>query len=1119
MINLLVGRSGSGKSTKIIDMIKDNLENGDSQNILIIPEQQSVVWQRRMAEILPASANLRFEISDFTALSNNIYHAYGGMAEPVIDDGSRLVLVWRALMSVRPSLRVFAGEYEDRNLSELIHAIDEFKHSGITPEEVVRALDELEREDEDNDKRNDALIDRLSDVALVYGAYESILHREFVDRADLLNNLSKLLEKNRYFEGKNVFIDSFFSLTSPEEKILYRIMEQAENVTLSFPCPPASELSQGEMFFEEIFDYLKSVKSLAARAGLETRTIVLKSNLRHTSEELANVEKYLFDYSHPLPEQGDDPSKMTKSEDIRIITCSDRYDEAEACASIIESLHRKGYRNSEIAVIAGEIGTREGIIDTVLRRHGIACFISEPKNISSTPAVRMVLAALKIAYGGWQQKDIIRLIKTGMLKNTLPEDDDLYNLFKGDMFETYTATWNIRGRKQYTDKEWTMNPDGYSTEFRDDSRNYLSHVNEYRKELIPSLEKFVSIFDEGGTADVRTIAEAIIEFAEENNISEALNKTAEEYLRLGITAEAERTIAGWNAVCEVLDRIVEYLGSTRLDAKRFAGLFARVASTFDRGSIPPGIDEVILASASNIRFDSVKCVIILGSQNGEFPAEPRFTGFFSEQEKIKLETVGMILDSPDGNIMASRSYFDYYHAAVSAGEKLFILTPTPGEGSLSDGAQRIRKILFELGRESYSQFNELPLEEVVFSEAGAEYQLSRRSDAQEVEILKKICSERGRKSGNSSVPLKATGDMSGKTESRKMTLSNTMINTFVKCKFNYACQYKLGLRPEPDNKFNSAMIGTFIHHVLEKFFMHIKNENIKFSSLTSGEIDRLAAGIIDAYLAELAENSGVSRENNGRITYLFTKLQRYVPAFLKSLVEELVNGKFIPVAFETPVGSGYESIKYMLEDETEVTLKGIIDRVDVFTDSDGRQYFRIIDYKTGSSIKKMDLEHIKKGLNMQLLIYMFTIQKFGLPKKTGLREAEPPIPAGAEYIILNPRAEVRSSSDTDTESVVKNSTKRVGLYLDSDDVLDAFDGSEEGRYRPKPGKENIMNTLEQMGQLYDDMEKVVCGISKAMKEGRAEADPMIIGDANPCAYCTNRFVCRSAKTGGMRHGS
>ncbi|MBR5252434.1 MAG: hypothetical protein IKV39_00995, partial [Clostridia bacterium] len=295
MINFIIGRAGSGKSHTVCEMISNEIKNTDRQIVLLVPEQQTVVWETRMAKMLPASSNLRLEITNFTRLSNSVFREYGGLTDTLIDEGSRSLLVWRAMMSVMEHLTVYNSGHEDRNIPHLTNAIDELKACGITPREAEEALDKLRCQKSHDKGRSGDLTSRLSDAIMVYSAYESILHEEHIDKGDLLHNLSKVLAEKGYFKNKSVYIDSFFSLTAAEERILARIIGQADEVTVTFSCPTEYKGEFEEVQFSEIRQFMKNTAVAAAKAGVEINKILLSDNRRHAeSAELSLIEKNLF---------------------------------------------------------------------------------------------------------------------------------------------------------------------------------------------------------------------------------------------------------------------------------------------------------------------------------------------------------------------------------------------------------------------------------------------------------------------------------------------------------------------------------------------------------------------------------------------------------------------------------------------------------------------------------------------------------------------------------------------------------------------------------------------------------------------------------------------------------
>lgn len=1193
MINIITGRCGSGKSRFVCDAVVREIHSGKRDVVLIVPEQQTVVWETKMASLLPPSANLRIEITNFTRLANSVFREYGGLADSVVDEGTRSLLIWRAMLTVRDQLEVYASSSsdiakdaarDDKNIPHLLAAVDELKNSGISPSDAEKALAALTKDRSDSQKGG--LAARLSDAVLVYAAYQTFLHEEYIDRGDLLDNLAAALAEHKYFSGKAVFIDSFFSLTRAEEKILSHIIRQADDVTVTFTCPaeedtaPAKESApdQISMFpeddgeqqnsrsvdaaFAETEKYRRAVLSSAARWGKDVMRISLTKNHRHsTSHELRAVERFLFDYTSPLPEQ-------TKcSHDVSVITCADVYDEAEACASIIDRLVREGYRYSDIAVVARNMKTREGIVDRVLRRHGIRCFMSESGDAASLPAVRLVTSALAVAANGWQRKDIIALLKTGMTsvgRKTVPAADfaepekseffeeavgqledpvencsssDIINeSLEGDIFELYTETWNIRGRKAYTEGPWNMNPAGYRIERTEEGNAMLRAANRAREKLILPLDRFLSVFD-SGEASVYDIAEKIVYYAEECGMEEALNDAADAYRRLGMDADAEKVLQSWNKVTAILDCMVKNLGDSKLSAGRFAGLFSRIAVSTDVGTIPTGVDEVLLGSSSGLRTDSVKCVIMLGCMDGEFPGTVSDSGaFFSERDKITLEGAGLNIASPDLSIRAAREMFMFYRTASSASEKLFVLSPSTDESLLSEGAARIRAITESVrGSSCLRKFADMPISETVFTKSTAEYLFSRRpdrsertllravSDGREVPVQESNTADTDERVAHAQMLLTGrTAELIQDNRAPRMNLSQSKIETFVRCPFSYWSRYEMKLAPNPTAEIKAPDIGTFIHSVLERFFAETASETLP---LPRHRTEQIADSIIEDYIGALARSGPSSAAqnqslSNGRLEYLFLRLRRHVLVFLDAVMHELEQSEFCPAAFEVPIGipskngKTIEAMAVPTDYGIDAVIRGIADRADVYTAPDGKKYLRIVDYKTGA--KSFSLDDVKNGMHVQMLIYLFSLKHHAEKKGTPLT------PAGAVYLQARPASISNSVEPTPTEAaeIAEDHVERSGVYLNDEAVLRAMDSCLDGKYvgvkqksdgSLKSSRDTFLLSAEEFGSLENELREVIGKIGTRMLSGEACASPSSIGGKDPCEWCESRMICRHTK--------
>ena len=72
MLNLLLGRAGTGKTDYIMNEIKRRMSAGESGMLLIVPEQYSHDAERQLCEVCGDRLSLHAETLSFTRLCNNV---------------------------------------------------------------------------------------------------------------------------------------------------------------------------------------------------------------------------------------------------------------------------------------------------------------------------------------------------------------------------------------------------------------------------------------------------------------------------------------------------------------------------------------------------------------------------------------------------------------------------------------------------------------------------------------------------------------------------------------------------------------------------------------------------------------------------------------------------------------------------------------------------------------------------------------------------------------------------------------------------------------------------------------------------------------------------------------
>ena len=218
---------------------------------------------------------------------------------------------------------------------------------------------------------------------------------------------------------------------------------------------------------------------------------------------------------------------------------------------------------------------------------------------------------------GWASDDVFRLLKTG-LSGFSPRSVSL--------LENYVVQWHIRGSQWK--QEWPWNPEGLSREMSPESEKELTHLNRLRRRLVRPLEKLQRALS--GSLNGRDFAAALYRYLEDARVAGMVRFQAARLDAAGEHALADRQSRLWDVAMDLLDKFALTLGSITLPSSRFAELFRMVAGITDLGSIPQSLDAVQIGAADRIRFSSPRTVLILGANEGVFPAYPSAAGMLSD---------------------------------------------------------------------------------------------------------------------------------------------------------------------------------------------------------------------------------------------------------------------------------------------------------------------------------------------------------------------------------------------------------------------------------------------------------------------------------------------------------
>ena len=339
----------------------------------------------------------------------------------------------------------------------------------------------------------------------------------------------------------------------------------------------------------------------------------------------------------------------------------------------------------------------------------------------------------------------------------------------------------------------------------------------------------------------------------------------------------------------------------------------------------------------------------------------------------------------------------------------------------------------------------------------------------------------------------------------RMRLSPSRIERYFTCPFAYFCAGGLNLKPRRKVELSPMQSGTIIHFVLEKMLRTYRSEQL--AAMDREQIRSQVQQLLREYLADRVTSSQALTK---RFHYLFERLSITLTRLICQLAKEFSQSQFEPVAFELPIRQGGQIAPLELQtgDGTSVCVEGVVDRVDLM-EADGRRYVRVVDYKSGSKVFRLD--DVYYGLNLQMLIYLFTIWKNG----TG--RLEDALPAGVLYLpardhIINTS---RNASDQQVEQEHTKKYKMNGLVLEDPVCVYGMEQKAAGVFIPVKVKDSggfdarsSLATLEQMGQMQRHIELLLGQMASSLHGGQIAAQPSVGLGYEPCQYCDFRSICQ-----------
>ena len=1079
MFYRIFGAEGHGKTSYVYDRLSEGMPTG-KKSFLVVPEQSAVATEKELLRRLSSKSNMSVEVINFKRLCNRVFRELGGLNTAHLDDGAKKLLMMLVLDKISPFLREYNKSTDGAEFAEkALAALDEMKSARVTPKELERAAEELEKESGGSETAA-----KLYDLALISESFDGRIEEIPDGCADIYQKLCDKLRENDFFSGCDVYFDSFYGFTAREYEIISLIAESADNTYVTFNC----KKDCSDPIFKRSSDSARMCKKIAERVGCEVCDIELEDNMRHEKDGAL----YRFAGEFCSDALTDSVKHEVPCDGIEAVLCRDTYDEARCAVSTVLDLVRKGASFSDIAICAKNTEDYIGIIDTAFEKAGVPLGIDIPETLGESALFELVTSALEAA-STFRNEPILRYIKTGL--SGLSEE-------QADVFEIYIRTWDISPSLMKKDEDFTMNPDGYVDTAPDE--NLLSVVNSARSKVHICLDSLSKNIKKAKT--VRDYAQAVY------NLTEDIRRIGERETFFdgngGVSLEL---------LYRCLDSFVLCGGDEVITPSRFLTLFKSCGKNYDTGHIPQRRDEVSFSSVELVRCSNIPYVILLGANSGIFPSSSADSSLLSDNEKKKLSQLGIKLgESREEKVFDE--FFLAYSVISSASKGCFILYSAEDTNSSALFPSAIVSSAMRICAKKPVEYSDFDIEksypgnEMLFEELlGLENGKRRDTLMRYFSSIPEYNSRMNEISKLSDQPDRLMSETTDLLYENTLVTSYSRLEKMAQCPFSHFCTYTLRLKEEPKAQLGPAEAGSVMHKILEELvpLLCTRDENGSFPD--ENEAKELVNKLLCEYLGVISHADLGSIPK--RFVYLYNRLSRLLYEMAANIVKELRVSKFEPRDFELDISrhSDVKPVPVDIGSGTTLYIIGQVDRVDVY-EKDGAKYIRIIDYKTGK--KSFKLKDIEKGFNLQMLLYLEAIRKSG-----NERYGDNIIPAGVLYsnVVSHHDSLMLGEDDIDEMSGEVSKPVSSGIFLDDEQILFAMDPTENSTFLPIGRKNGVATKTEaladaqRLGELLDFATGFASELAAEMRSGLKSVTPFDGKregiDIDPCGYCPMRPVC------------
>lgn len=1108
-MKIILGKSKSGKSTKIYEYINEDIKNG-IKPILFVPSQTREITELDYINKNKTNGIINVDITTISEyISLLLKKKNMHLEENYISDLEKKILLSSVINENKEKLKLFRNVAKKDGFLNLMYMyVDIFRKNNIASNEI-----------ENIELKNKALEYKLKEIYFIFSKYQERINEKYIDNISEINIFNDNINKYKeYFTGSSIYFDGYNNFNKSELQFIKSLLSLNLNVTIAIDTDITCIEDIYSNNTNDIFEipnktYLKLLNIANSIKDEKIENIVLYNNYSKANNNLIYLAENVFEYVKNKIDINDDS--------VNINVYSNVYKEVQAIAYKISKKIREGYRYNDFCIYTTDVKNYESVFSRVFYEYNIPLYIDSKKKIWTSKLTEYILELLEMSSSNITLDFVINLLKKGL--NNFDLEELAY-------LENYILEFNIN--KYNIKNKLYLNNEGYNETIYD-----LDRINKIRNDAVNVFYDLVDNLKKENST--KKIIEIIYNHLINDNIFfnyYNLSSNIEDKTYFLYSSKADFKI--WENISNVFDSINNIYGKEEINISDFYKLFSTVLSEVYIKTVPPTKDKVIVSDINSSKVGNKKIAFWVGVYDGNFPKKNEEDILFSDSEINELNK-NEIDFKETANSKENMQKYNIYEALNNIEEKIYISMPAV---DIKNEVTRKSSLITDIestvdvkihGEVSNTKDLEIKYDDIYSKEKCFEYMTKKLRNLIDVidnldltkhkDILKKQITDilniyyyfQNDNEYNEILSYLKNDDNLSKDSvnsiyKEEFKSSVYKLEQFKKCPFAYYMKYILNINKRKVYEITSMDTGSIMHNVLDEFSKYLIQNNIKWKKVIDEKekiYEIYRQKVIDI-INNLLENEFKKQKESVKYGIYKKKLENTMIKVIQVVAKSFRQSDFEVYGNEIEFNdkSSYLPIILKLNEEVSMKIIGKIDRVDMYSE-DEKSYIRIVDYK--SSQKKLSIDDIKEGTSLQLITYMSAmLENLGKEKKV--------IPSACLYFNLSDKLinlkDYTKNEDEMKKEIIKK-LRMTGLFLKDVKILENMDkyvnDASNKLIDITPNRMNSSKKAleeEEFNNLCKEAEQILKNIGKEMIKGVVKIEPN--KNKEVCKYCDFSSICR-----------